>query len=90
MSIFPLAKTRRENFAAVDEQLQEVFPDDYYSMRNGSWLVSTEGTAKGLSRKLGISDGDITAVIVVEVDSYHVRADPAIWSWIKDKWEGQL
>ena len=88
MSIFLLAQTNLVDTAKIAEKLSELFPDAHYVAGGGAWLVSADETAKGLSEKLGVVDGEITSVIIAEVGSYHGRADPAVWSWIKDKWEG--
>ena len=88
MAIFLLAQTNSAYTGQIAKKLQSLFPNDHYVAGGGTWLISSEETAKGLSEKLGVSGGEIASVIIVEVGSYHGRADPAIWSWIKDKWEG--
>jgi hypothetical protein len=88
MAIFLLSQTSLVDTAKLADKLQALFPDEHYMAGAGAWLVSAEGTAQNLSQELGISEGEITSVIVAEIASYHGRADPAIWSWIKDKWEG--
>lgn len=88
MAIFLLAQTSLVDTSKLAKKLQKMFPDEHYVAGAGAWLVSTEGTAQNLSQELGISEGEITSVIVAEISSYHGRADPAIWSWIKEKWEG--
>lgn len=88
MSIFLLAQTNLSDTAKIVAKLSSLFPDDHYAAGGGSWLISADETAKGLSEKLGIVDGEISSVIIAEIASYHGRADPDIWSWIKDKWEG--
>lgn len=51
------------------------------------WLVAGKATAKEVSDTLGITDGASGAALVVEVASYFGRANPSIWTWIKDNWE---
>lgn len=51
------------------------------------WLVAGKATAKEVSDTLGITDGTSGAALVVEVASYFGRANPGIWTWIKDNWE---
>lgn len=88
MAIFLLAQTDLANTVELKDRLENLYPNDHYDMGLASWLVSTDDTAEGLSTKLGIKDGEITSVVIAEVASYHGRANPAIWSWVKDKWEG--
>ena len=88
MAIFVLVQTDLSNSAKLSKKVFELYGEDNYSLSTGSWLISADETAKGISEKLGILDGEITSVVIVEMASYHGRADPAIWSWIKDKREG--
>ena len=66
----------------------QAYPDDTYDLGNGAWLISDSVTAKEVSDKIGISDGTNGSAVVIEAASYFGRANPAIWSWIKAKWEG--
>ncbi|MFL6844247.1 MAG: hypothetical protein ACJ8ER_05130 [Allosphingosinicella sp.] len=59
-----------------------------YKLADGVWLVSSAGTAKDISEKIGIAEGANGTGVVTEVASYFGRANPAIWSWIKQNWEG--
>ncbi len=87
MSIFLLVQTDLENTAKLSEKIHEHFESDHYSLSTGSWLVSGDESAKSVSDLLGVTQGDINGVVVVEVASYYGRTNPAVWSWIKDKWE---
>ena len=60
-----------------------------YKIADGVWLVAHPGTAKDTSEKLGIPGGTNGTAVVTEVASYFGRANPAIWSWIKQNWEGK-
>ena len=88
MSIFALIQTELSDSAKLSKKIFELYGEDNYELSDGSWLVSTDDTAEGLSIKLGIKEGLIKSVVIIEAASYHGRANPAIWSWIKGKWEG--
>lgn len=60
----------------------------HYQLADGVWLVSNVGTARDTCEKLGIAHGETGTGVVTEVGSYFGRANPAIWSWIKQNWEG--
>jgi hypothetical protein len=60
----------------------------HYPLANGVWLVSASGSARDVSDTLGITGGAKGSGVVTEVASYYGRANPAIWSWIKQNWEG--
>lgn len=88
MAIFILVQTDLADTEQLSQKIFELYGQDNYSLSTGSWLISTDDTAEGVSIKLGIKEGLIKSVVIVEAASYHGRANPAIWSWIKDKWEG--
>lgn len=56
------------------------------SVTDNTWLVADSGTAKQLGDKIGLSDGLTGTGVITEVGSYWGRADPAVWSWIKQHW----
>lgn len=60
-----------------------------YPLKDGVWLISRSGTARELCTTLGIVGGEYGTAVVTEVASYFGRANPAIWSWIKQNWEGE-
>lgn len=60
----------------------------HYQLAPGVWLVAHIGTARDVCERLGIADGQTGTGVVTEVASYFGRANPAIWSWIKQNWEG--
>jgi cobalamin biosynthesis protein CbiD len=65
------------------------FPDAHYDLGNGVWLVAGAGTAKEISDKLKITpEAESGTGLVLEAASYYGRANPAIWTWIKTRWEG--
>jgi hypothetical protein len=63
--------------------IEKHFPDDSYAFGRGQWLVLARGTTKGLSDKLGISDGLVGPGIVLSVNNYFGWADADIWEWLE-------
>lgn len=51
-----------------------------------AWLVADAGTAKQLGDRIGLSSGTRGTGIISEVGSYWGRAEPSVWSWIKQHW----
>ena len=89
MSIFVVVQ---QNASGPDGTLADaikVSAMPQYKLSDGVWLVSNSGTAKDTSEKLGIPKGLSGTGVVTEVGSYYGRANPAIWSWIKQNWEGE-
>lgn len=72
-----LRRAINEHFSSTNYQLDG----------DHGWLVAGRGTAQQISETLGITDGQSEAALVVEVASYFGRANPNIWTWIKDNWE---
>ena len=73
--------------SAIEEALARVFPDNHKSLTSGEYLVSTNGSAKDVSDKLGISDNRTQPAIVFKMANYFGRAPTEIWDWIKVKAE---
>ena len=53
------------NLEQLGQAIQAQYPEDHYALGNGQWLLVSEGTAKGVSDKLGIAEGLASAVIVL-------------------------
>jgi len=88
MSIFAIIQ---QNPAGPSGRLADAIERDgnpSYALSEEVWLYSLPGTAREVSELLGIADGSNGSAVVVEVGSYFGRANPAIWSWIKQNWEG--
>ena len=88
MSIFMIVEVNSTPRDVLGKKIIETYPDEHYSLEGGNWLVSDSTTAKAISDKLGLTEGEAGSAVIVEAASYYGRANPAIWSWIKDKWEG--
>jgi hypothetical protein len=86
MSIFVIFRVARP--AELEAALARVYPDDYLSLGGGQYLVSAIGSAKAVSDKLGISDGNMGSAIVFKMTNYFGRATTEIWDWVKNKAEG--
>lgn len=73
---------------ALEAAIQQQFADSSYELGNGTWLVAGPGTANDISDKLGITPEAVSGTgIIIEAASYYGRANPAVWTWIKENWE---
>lgn len=88
MTIFTVVQQPHAGPVNLNGAIKEAYPEDTFDLGNGAWLISDNGTALEVSEKIGITDGSNGSALVVEMASYYGRANPAIWSWIKSKWEG--
>lgn len=88
MAIFLIIKQASADQAVLGLAISSTYPDDTYELGDGAWLVSDSATAQGVSDKIGITRGEVGSALIVEAASYYGRANPAIWSWIKEKWGG--
>jgi hypothetical protein len=86
MAIFSILAQPGANVQKLSETIQATYPLHHYPLGNGAWLVAARGTAKDISDRLTITDGPNSPAIVLEAASYFGRANPAIWTWIKDNW----
>jgi hypothetical protein len=88
MTVFLVLQQSGLNSQKLSEAVAKAYPNDTYALGNNGWIVSGTGTAQEVSDKIGISGGENGSGIVVEIASYYGRTNPAVWSWIKNKWEG--
>ncbi len=88
MAIFAVIIQAGPGSGGLATAIHQHFPRVNYPFDgNRGWLVAAKATAKEVSDALGITDGASEAALVVEVASYFGRANPSIWTWIKDNWE---
>jgi len=87
MTIFAVISQPGPNHDRLASAVHAAFPDRHYVLGPGTWLVAGLGTAKDVSDKLGVTEGENGSAVILETGSYYGRANPAIWSWIKTNWE---
>ena len=72
---------------AIAGAMANAFPQDHLQIRNDQYLVSAFMTAKDVSDRLMISEGDNGNGIVFRMESYFGRTPVTIWDWVKTKAE---
>lgn len=88
MPVFAVIRQTDPESALLSAIARE-FPETHYDLGSGVWLVAGAGTAQEISNKLGITpDANTGTGVVIEAASYYGRANPAIWTWIKNQWVG--
>jgi len=73
----------------LETLIKEKYPQDYYQLSPRQWLISSGETAIKLSEDLLITDEENGPgqAVVFTISSYYGMANPAIWEWLKEKWE---
>lgn len=87
MTLFAIIQQPGPNSEKLANAVGTAYPDAVYNLGNQAWIVSDSATAKDVSDKIGISEGENGSGAVFEIASYFGRANPAIWTWMKSKWE---
>jgi hypothetical protein len=91
MAIFVILMPRPQ--PDLVEVIKSTFPNDYLSLSETQWLISTTGTAIDLTTKLGLYDANDPAkiptgiAVIFAVSSYFGRAPATVWDWLKVKLE---
>lgn len=76
-------------------QISQIYPD-HLEVSDRSWLIFTEDTSLGVSRKLGVSErneqGAVTSqfghILVIQVSSsYWGYGSTSTWEWLKSALE---
>jgi hypothetical protein len=73
----------------VQKGIEEHFPDNFYLIEAGKWLVATSlVTAKQVSDRIGITNdeniGQLTG-LVIRMAGYFGMASKDMWEWISAK-----
>ena len=87
MSIFVvLSEVDNEKLETL---IKEKYPQDYYQLSPRQWLISSGETVIKLTEDLLITDEEKGPgpALVFTISNYYGMADPAIWEWLKEKWE---
>lgn len=91
MSIFAVIQQNARGEAGTLEVAVRTSGHPSYPVQADVWLIMFPGTAQALCDELGITpEGSNGTAVVLEVSSYYGRANPAIWSWLKQNWQGTL
>ncbi|MGD0011362.1 MAG: hypothetical protein ABSE93_22835 [Terriglobia bacterium] len=80
-----LAVLAQDNIGQIAQAIQANYPNDYYPLVSGQWLVVTTEGPKEFCDKLGITNGTTGSAVVVAFTNYFGRANPNIWEWITAK-----
>ncbi|MEO0441508.1 MAG: hypothetical protein AAF067_11630 [Pseudomonadota bacterium] len=91
MALFAIIKQPGALDNRLSTAIRTNYEDNHFALGDGVWLVSDSITARDIAEKLHVTAGDGAgasgSAIVLEVASYFGRANPDIWSWMKNKWE---
>jgi hypothetical protein len=75
------------------EKIKAVYPDDWLSLSDTQFLVSSSGTVMDVSTKIEVADPNnrqnpfIGSAVIFATSSYYGRAPTPVWDWIKAKLE---
>ena len=73
------------NAAVIQTALETHFPGDFLKLSFSNWLVAGRGiTAKDVSDKLGISEGQSNGIVFTTA-GYYGRAPGNVWEWVGAK-----
>jgi hypothetical protein len=86
--IFAVISVNPENHDALVREIEAKFPADYFQASPDArvFFVSTSGTAKDISDRLGVGQpGGLHSLIVLAVSGYYGIAPMNKWEWIAAK-----
>ena len=90
MPIFIVATTNPNIDATLKAKITRYFPNDYYEIGRGQWLVSFNGIAKTLFERLAEGNQQaMTDSVVFGINGYYGFASNNMWEWIATKMRGQ-
>ena len=88
MTVFIVATIREEVDELVRARLNKHFPDDYYEIGRGKWLVASKGTAQALYLKLCEGEPPFdNKYLTFGMAGYYGVGSRDMWEWIAAKLE---
>jgi hypothetical protein len=85
MGVFAVIAQPNVNMARLQEAIRQ---HDNLPLGDKVWLVAaTRMTAKEVSERLGITDGESGPAVVLDVSDYYGFAGTDIWGWMKSRFE---
>ncbi len=88
MRVFSVVNINQAKTADLKRELELAYPGDAsFELAPGNWLVASEGTTKDVSDRLGFTKERVSSGVVFTIDSYNGWANPAVWEWLKLKFE---
>jgi hypothetical protein len=86
MSVFVVISPNISN-PKLEAAIIEHFSEEHYKISDNQWLICAGGISQSVAERLGIPSGDVDTAIVFAASGYWGRANPAIWEWLKVKWD---
>jgi hypothetical protein len=92
MAVFAVCTKYPENDTILKDRIVNSFPEDYYEIGRGQWLVAFQGTAKQLYVKL-FPEPEFplpkTGITMFAIGGYWGHATRDMWEWLASKLEKQ-
>jgi hypothetical protein len=85
--LFPLPQPK------LVDAIKLAYPNNWYSLSDTQFLVSSAGTAMEVSAKIGVADPNdrqkpaTGSAVIFATNSYYGRAPTPLWEWVKAKLE---
>jgi hypothetical protein len=72
----------------LESAVASTFADAHFKVAPTQFLVAASGmTAKEVSDKLNVTNGEMGKALVVSFGNYYGRHSTDLWEWIKAKWD---
>jgi hypothetical protein len=91
MPLFIVATTKAEIDPLLKDRITENFPTDHYEIGRGQWLVSFNGTATELYKKLSPEYTQekqpypLQSTVVFGIAGYFGIASIDMWEWVRTR-----
>jgi len=90
MAVFAVSTKYPENDEPLGARILQAFPDDFFHIGRGQWLIAFKGTAKQLhvhlfpQKEFPLPKSDVT---VFGIGGYWGHASRDMWEWLASKLE---
>jgi hypothetical protein len=85
MAVFAVISVPPQDLDGLASAIKNQPGNEFMRLNSNTWLVSSTGTARELSLKLGVNSEHPStgSAVVVGISAYWGRANPDIWDWLK-------
>lgn len=86
MTVFAIIRDgTATNNSTLSARIAKRFPDAFYAVEKGQWLISTDLSAREIGAELKIEKGGtFTGTLILQVASYYGLHNKKLWTWLRE------
>jgi hypothetical protein len=74
-----------EDAPTLEAAIEKQFPDQFYKVADGQFMLATDDTTNKVVEKLGTKGGKHGSILVLRVTNYNGWHNNDLWEWLATK-----